>query len=70
MSGLYHLNRASNVEIGVKCQIFVIDIFFTFDQVLQLNLGHSQGITYKDAITQKKSFLMVCTIFRSDFHVG
>ena len=29
MSGLYHLNRASNVEIGVECQIFVVVIFLT-----------------------------------------
>ena len=28
MSGSCHLDRASNVEIGVKCQIFVIVIFF------------------------------------------
>ena len=28
MSGSCHLDRASNVEIGVECQIFVIVIFF------------------------------------------
>ena len=31
MSGSCHLDRASNVEIGVKCQIFVIVIFFNCD---------------------------------------
>ena len=29
MSGSCHLDRASNVEIGVECQIFVIVIFLT-----------------------------------------
>ena len=28
MSGSCHLDRASNVEIGAECQIFVIVIFF------------------------------------------
>ena len=28
MSGSCHLDRASNVETGVECQIFVIVIFF------------------------------------------
>ena len=35
MSGSCHLDRASNVEIGVKCQIFVIVIFFYCGRVLQ-----------------------------------
>ena len=34
------------------------------------NLGHIQGITYKGALTQKRSFLVLCTTFRSDFHVN
>jgi hypothetical protein len=35
-----HLDRASNVEIGVECQIFVIVL-----TVAKLyNLGHIQGI--------------------------
>ena len=43
MSGSCHLDRASNVEIGVKYQIFVIIIFFfTLDELY--NLGHIQGI--------------------------
>jgi hypothetical protein len=56
MSGSCHLDRASNVEIGVECQIFVIVIFFNYDQVLQ--------------VLQKRSFLVICTTFRSDSHIG
>ena len=35
MSGSHHLDRVSNVKIGIECQIFVIVIFFNCDQVLQ-----------------------------------
>ena len=42
MSGSCHLDRASNVEIGVECQMFVIAIFLT--AVEFYNLGHIQGI--------------------------
>ena len=42
MPGSYHLNRASNVEIGVECQIFVVVIFLTAAEFN--NLGHIQGI--------------------------
>ena len=59
MSSSCHLDRASNVEIGVECQIFVI--------VLQFG-AHSRY--YKGALTQKRSFLVICTTFRSDIHVG
>ena len=65
MSGSCHLDRASNVDIGVECQIFVI--FFNCGQVLQFG-AHSRY--YKGALTQKRSILVVCTTFRSDFHVG
>jgi hypothetical protein len=41
MSGLCHLDRASNVEIGVECQIFVIVIIFKCDRVLQFG-AHSR----------------------------
>ena len=34
------------------------------------NLGHIQGIMYKGALTQKRSFLVICTTFRSDFCDG
>ena len=67
MSGSCHLNRASNVEIGVECQIFVIVIFFNCDHVLQFG-AHSWY--YKGALTQKRSFLVICITVRSDFHVG
>ena len=67
MSGSCHLERTSNVEIGVECQIFVIVIFFNCGRVLQFG-AHS--MYYKGALTQKRSILVVCTTFRSDFHVG
>ena len=67
MSGSCHLDRASNVEIGVECQIFVIVIFFNFSRVLQFG-AHSKYFT--GAVTQKRSILVICTTFRSDFHVG
>ena len=51
MSGSCHLDRASNVEIGVECQIFVIVIFFNCDRVLQFG-AHSRY--YKGALTQKR----------------
>ena len=51
MSGSCHLDRASNVKIGVECQIFVIVIFFNCSQVLQFG-AHSRY--YKGALTQKR----------------
>ena len=42
MSGSCHLDRASNVEIGVECEIFVIFTFLTAPEFY--NLGHIQGI--------------------------
>ena len=59
--------RVLNVEIGVECQIFVIVIFFNCGQVLQFG-AHSRY--YKGALTQKRSFLVLCNTFRADFHVG
>ena len=67
MSSSCHLDSASNVEICVECQIFVIVIFFNCSRVLQFG-AHSRY--YKGALTQKRSFLVLCTTFRSDFHVG
>ena len=66
MSGSCHLDRLLNVNIGVECQIFVIVIFFNSGQVLHF-WAHSRY--YKGALTQKRSFLVICTTFRSDFHV-
>ena len=56
MSGSCHLDRVSNVEIGVECQIFVIIIFFNCGGVLKFG-AHSSY--YKGALTQKRSFLVV-----------
>ena len=67
MSGSCHFDRASNVKIGVECQIFVIVIFFNCDRVLQFG-AHSRY--YEGALTQKRSFLVICTTFRFDFYVG
>ena len=67
MSGSCHLDRVSNVKIGVECQIFVIVIFFNCGRVLKFG-AHSR--CYKGAFTQKRSFLVLCTTFRSDFNVG
>ena len=66
MSGSCHLDRASNVDISVECQIFVIVIFFNCDRVLHFR-AHSRY--YKTTSTQKRSFWVFCTTFRSDFHV-
>ena len=67
MSGSCHLDRASNVEIGVECQIYVIVIFFNCGRVLQFGV-HSRN--YKGALTQKRSVLVICTNFRSNFCVS
>ena len=56
MSGSCHLDRASNVEIVVECQIFVIVIFLNCSQVLQFG-AHSRH--YNVALTQKRSFLVI-----------
>ena len=63
MSGSCHLNRASNLEIGVKCQIFVNVIFLTAAEFY--NLGH-----IRRALTQNISVLVICISSRSDFCVG
>ena len=34
------------------------------------NLGHIQGTYYKGVLTQKRSFVVICTTFRSAFHVS
>ena len=52
-SGLCHLDRASNVEIGVDCQLFVIIIFFYCSRILQFR-AHSRY--YMGALSQKRSF--------------
>ena len=42
MSSSCHLDRASIVEIGFECQIFLIGIFLTVAKFY--NFGHIQGI--------------------------
>ena len=66
MSGWFHLDIPGNVKIGAECQIF-FTVFFNCSQVLQFG-AHSRY--YKGALTQKRSFLVICTTFRSAFHVG
>ena len=68
-SGWCHLDRVSNVEIGAECQIFVVVFFFNCNQVLQ---SGTQSRYYEGALTRKvkRSFFVICTTFRSDFHVG
>ena len=53
MPGSCHLDRGSNVKIGVESQIFVIVIFFNCGWVLQF-VAHSRY--YKGALTQKIIF--------------
>ena len=67
MSGSCHLERVSIFEIDVEYQIFVIVIFFNCGQILQFG---ARSRYYKGGLTQKRSFLVICTTFRSDFHVG
>ena len=62
MSGSCHLDRVANVEIGVKSKIFDIVIFFNCSRVLPFG-AHSKY--YKGALIQKRSFLVICTTFRS-----
>ena len=53
---------------GVRpTQMFDIVIFFNCGQVLQFGAYFRY---YKGALTQKISFVVVCTTFRSDFHVS
>ena len=65
MSGSCHLDMAW--ECQNWCWMFVFVIFFKCVQCLRFG-AHSR--CYKDALTQKRSFLVICIIFRFDFHVG
>ena len=67
MSGSCHLDRASNVKIGVECQIFAIVIFLNCSHVLQF-WAHS--MYYKGALTQKRLILVIFATLESAFHVG
>ena len=61
------MSFGQSVEIGIGCQIFVIVSFFNCGRVLQFG-AHLRY--YRGALTQKRSFLGLCTTFRSEFHVG
>ena len=56
--------RMSKLLLNVK---YLLLLSFNCGQVLQFG-AHSRY--YKGALTQKISFLVICTTFRSDFHVG
>ena len=58
----------SLVKIGVDCQIFFIVVSFNCSQVLQFQF-RVYSRYYKDALTQKRSFLVTCTclVSRSNF---
>ena len=60
MSGSCHFNRASNDEFSVKFWIFVIVMFFNRGQVLKFGAPLRY---YKGALTQKRSFLVVCMYY-------
>ena len=64
---LVYLDRVMNVKIGVEFQMFLIAIFFDWGRVLQFG-AHSRY--YKGVSTQKRSYLVICTTFRSNFCVG
>jgi hypothetical protein len=70
MSGSCHLDTSSNVEIGVECQIFVIVIFFL--TLLSFTIWvtfKADSEYYKGTLTKKRSLLVLCITFRSDFHI-
>ena len=62
-----HLDWESNAEIGVVKYLLLLS-FLT--EVEFYNLRHIQGTYHKGVLTQKRSFLVLCTTFRSYFHVG
>ena len=70
MSGSCQLDRASNVEIGVECQIFVIVIFFSLPPSFTILQFGAHSRYYNGALTQKREFLVICTTLRSDFCVS
>ena len=65
MSDSCHLKSAFNVEIGVESQIFFHIVIC--GRILQFG-AHSRYA--KDTLTQKRSFLVICTTFRSAFHIN
>ena len=47
------------------CYCYLFQLWWSFT-IWDIFKGHS----HKGALTQKRSFLVICTTFRSDFHVG
>ena len=66
-SGSCHFDRSSNDEFSIEFLIIVIVMFVNCSQALKFG---APSRYYKGVLTQKKSFLLLCTTFRSDFHVG
>ena len=67
MSGSCNFDRASNDKFSVEFWIFVIVIVANHDRVLKFEAPSKY---YKGALTQKRSFRVNWTFFRSDFNVG
>ena len=57
--------RMSKLVLNIKYLLLLS--FFYFGRALQFG-AHSRY--YKGAFTQKRLFLVICTTFRFDFHVG
>ena len=68
MSGSCHLHRASNVKLVLNVKYLLLLPFLTEAEFY--NFGHIQGVYYKGALSQKRPFLVICTTFRSAFHVS
>ena len=66
-SGSCHFNRASNDKFSVEFWIFGIVIFFNWGWVLKFG---APSRYFKDALTQKRSYLVNWTSFGSDFNVS
>ena len=62
MSGSCHLDRTSNVEIGVEYKYLLFISFFNCGLVLQFG-AHST--CYKGALTQNRSFVLLDLITMS-----
>ena len=60
VSGSCHLDRASNVEIGVEFEIFVIVIFFNWGRVLQFG-AHSWY--YKGTLTLNSKDIIFSSLY-------
>ena len=64
MSGSCHLDRASNFKLVLNVKYLLFSSFSTVAEFV----AHSRY--YKDALTQIRSFLVICATSSFDFHVG